>query len=391
MAVRVVTRRGVRRLFIDIRYKNPDGTRARYRKDADVQTMAGARAEERRCLAALVATGSPCGLKTEEPATACSPNVTEEPPPAHVHVAPGRAAPAPAVPPPVENGVTFKEVVDEYLRSFAPSRLKPSTQTSYGKVIHGLLLPRLGKRLAASIDATVVRELDLLLVRRGTRSSTRRNVQTVLRSILCRFAVEAGLLEAPPRLPKMPPVGRNIVSTLTRDQVRKLLDVSPKAHRLAFMLAAYAGLRAGEVRGLRVRDVDLVAGHLIVRQSICHGIAAAPKSGHQRIVPLVPELREALADIQGRDRDALVSTTARRKPWGEFSLHKAFVSACNRAGLEGWRFHDLRHYFVTALFRGGAAAPVVQKLAGHAHLVTTERYAHVAETDLVDAIRRLTP
>jgi integrase len=57
-------------------------------------------------------------------------------------------------------------------------------------------------------------------------------------------------------------------------------------------------------------------------------------------------------------------------------------------GLTGWRFHDLRH-LVTALFRKGVAAPTVQALAGHAHLTTTERYAHVARTDLKAAIARL--
>src|SRR4051812_46055245 len=100
--------------------------------------MAGARAEERRCLAALVATGSPCGLTAEEPAVASASTVTQ-PPHERVRTAPPRAAPTPAAPPPVESDATFKEVVGEYLRSFAPSRLKPSTQTSYGKVIQGLL------------------------------------------------------------------------------------------------------------------------------------------------------------------------------------------------------------------------------------------------------------
>lgn len=51
-----------------------------------------------------------------------------------------------------------------------------------------------------------------------------------------------------------------------------------------------------------------------------------------------------------------------------------------------WRFHDLRHGFVTALFRGGASAPVVQKLAGHKELSTTARYAHVVDEQLREAV-----
>jgi integrase len=73
----------------------------------------------------------------------------------------------------------------------------------------------------------------------------------------------------------------------------------------------------------------------------------------------------------------------------KYGLRQAFVRACRRAELKGWRFHDLRHFFVTQLFRGGTPAATVQALAGHAHLTTTERYAHVARVDLRAAIERL--
>jgi hypothetical protein len=59
MAVRTVKRRGERRLVIDMLYTKPDGAKGSYRHDAEVLNMAAARAEERRRLAALAATGSP--------------------------------------------------------------------------------------------------------------------------------------------------------------------------------------------------------------------------------------------------------------------------------------------------------------------------------------------
>jgi site-specific recombinase XerD len=89
-------------------------------------------------------------------------------------------------------------------------------------------------------------------------------------------------------------------------------------------------------------------------------------------------------------RDALVSSNGRGEPWTEFALRLAFGRACKRARLDGWRFHDLRHFFVIQRFRGGAPAPAVQALAGHAELATTQLYAHVAALDLEDAIRKLT-
>lgn len=367
MAVRVVKRRGKRRLVIDIYWKKPDGSRGRLRRDAEVQTLAAARAEDRRLLATLVTTGSPLGVSQ---ASAREPE-------------PGAAARR------QEEVPSFGVVARQYVQIFAVSHLKPSTRKGYGWVIDGLLIPRLGHLPVSAVNAQAVREIDALLVSRKARPSTRRNVQSVLRSILCRYAVEAKILSEPPAMPRLPKVGTKVIQTLTTDDVKRLLAHSCPEYRVAFLLAAHAGLRAGEVRGLRWKDVDLAAGRLVVRRSVCRGVADAPKSGHERVVPLTRELRDILAATPEELRQGLVSKTTEGNPWGQFSLYKAFRSACRGAGLKEWRYHDLRHYFVTALFRAGVAARTVQELAGHAHLTTTQRYAHVVDGDLEDAMRRL--
>jgi len=276
-------------------------------------------------------------------------------------------------------------VVKDYLSAFAPSHLKPSTVHGYRKVLDKILVPKIGKLPIDAIDASVVRALDGELVRRGSGRSTRRNVQSVLRSVLRRYAVEAGLLDVAPNLPALPRVGGTVSSTLTVDDVRALLTVSNARERIAFMLAAYAGLRAGEVRGLRWRDVNLTTGQLVVRRSVCHGVAAPPKSGHQRLVPLPAPLRELLDAQKDRALDAPVSIGA-DGPWTQWGLLSAFRSACRRAEMKGWRFHDLRHFYVTSLFRARVPAPTVQRLAGHEHLATTQRYAHLAGIDLTSAV-----
>jgi site-specific recombinase XerD len=86
-----------------------------------------------------------------------------------------------------------------------------------------------------------------------------------------------------------------------------------------------------------------------------------------------------------------VAQTRNGVAWKEFGLRHAFRRACVRAKVtKAWRFHDLRHAFVTRLFRSGAPANVVQQLAGHLELTTTQRYAHTAAADLAAAIARLT-
>jgi integrase len=370
MAVRTVVRRGERRLFIDIRYRDSTGKRTRYRKDAEVQTLLAARAEDRRRLALLAATGSPFGALSPE-----GQPVNQEP----EEDAEIAAAPA------------FKDVAKEYMADYAKSQLKPSTRVGYQKKLDGFLLNAIGDLPITQVSASKVRELDVELVERGAQPSTRRGHQIVLRSILGKFAVERGYLAERPRFPKLPRCGKQIHTALTKDDVDRLLAATPNpAHRRLFLLAAYAGLRAGEVRALRWRDVDLRARVLTVRLSRCKGYLSTPKSGHERLIPLAETLVRELSKTKKPLPDALVCLTSLGSPWGEYGLIQSFKRAGKRAELDAsWRFHDLRHFFVTSLFLTGAPAPAVQMLAGHADLSTTQRYAHTTTTELAAAVARL--
>jgi site-specific recombinase XerD len=143
--------------------------------------------------------------------------------------------------------------------------------------------------------------------------------------------------------------------------------------------------------GSAVEPTTEPANHLVVRENICRGETAAPKSGSERVVPLTARLRQAIeARVKAAPADAKVALTERGTPWGEYGLRQAFARACKRAGItRSWREHDLRHAFVTRLFDEGVGAHVVQALAGHEHLSTTRRYAHVGRSDLRGAIAKL--
>ena len=369
MAVHTVTRRGERRLVIDIRYRNPDGSRARFRRDAEVQTLTAARAEDRRRLAAIALTGSPWGETVPRPELQAKPAAEV-------------ACTEPVAP-------SFEDVAKTFLSEYAPTCLKPSTIHGYRKVIEKVLKPRIGATPINAIDVNVARKLDGELVVLEAKPSTRRNALIVLRSVLG-YALEAKLLHTRPELPELPKVGRTVIETMTDAEFEKALAKSNAKHRIAFLLAGRAGLRAGEVRGLRWSDVDLDRGRLVVRQAICVGVVATPKSGHQRMVPLTDLLAQELVAVPKKERVGLVARKADGTPWKEFGLRQAFRRACMKAKLgRCWRFHDLRHLFVTGLFRAGVPANVAQALAGHHDLATTQRYAHATDGDLVAAIALL--
>jgi len=371
MTIRRVTRRGETRLVIDIHYRKPDGSQGRFRKDAQVQSLGAARTEERRLITLIAQHGEPFEPRPEGAAVFVDGGD------------PGRP-------------MRFGEAVALFRSGKAITRLKPSTRKGYEEVLSTWLLPKFGERPLEEITFAEVTQLDADMVRDGASPSRRGNVQIVLRSVL-RAALDAGKLAAMPRLPSLPKKGRKVLIPLSVDQVERILAVAPPSQRLAFALAAFAGLRAGEIRALRWADVELddggavepggTGGVLVVRFSQTKGETTTPKSGHEREIPLAPRLAALLREARPEHRRGLVSTATNGQPWGEYGLNQALKRALGRAGIEGsWRFHDLRHFFVTQLFRRGGSAPAVQALAGHLHLTTTQIYAHVAQADLRNTI-----
>lgn len=260
-------RRGETRWVIDIRYTDGNGKRRRYRRDAQVQTRAGKEAEERRIRENIALHGSVFESKPEPANTA--------------------------------RETTFKEATGAFMDGPAISQLKHTTRAGYREIIETRLLPRFGAIPIETITFAVVQRLDADMVEEGLSPSRRRNTQIVIRSIL-RSAVDTGKLADMPRLPPLPKVGRRVLRRLTADQVNVILAVAAPAQRVPIALAAYAGLRAGEVRALEWGDVELNTGVIIVRRSTSRGETSTPKSGHEREIPIAAPLREILLDAGHR-------------------------------------------------------------------------------------------
>src|SRR5688500_2775277 len=113
MTIRKVVRKGESRLVIDIVYRKKDGKTGRYRKDAQVQTMAATRAEERRILANVAQFGEPFEPKPE----------------------PLEAK---------ETTVSFQDVVEIFRKGKAITKLKPTTRNGYEEILTTRLIPRFG-------------------------------------------------------------------------------------------------------------------------------------------------------------------------------------------------------------------------------------------------------
>jgi integrase len=179
------------------------------------------------------------------------------------------------------------------------------------------------------------------------------------------LAVRRGLLSRSPLdalSPSERPKQRNAkpVARLDPAELAKLVHAgSTKRWRAALGLAAWAGLRLGELRGLRWADVDLVSGVLHVRRSL--GRDGTPQEtktdAGQRAVPLFPELRTLLVKWKleaehSQESDYLLSTVDGH-PVSERNLRRvldhAKVDAGLDQGVERLSWHSLRHSFASML------------------------------------------
>lgn len=183
------------------------------------------------------------------------------------------------------------------------------------------------------------------------------------------------------------PVGKTpdiVVPTVA--QVRALIAHAPQEwFALALKIASEAGLRAGEVCGLRVQDVDLMRRviHVRAQASITAGedVRELKSDSSRRDIPISAGLAMDIAQaLEGRDlaADSRVLVT----DWGNpvFASRVSHLMADTRraAGVpEDVHFHCMRHFFASRLLAQGVPLPTVAALLGHSSPVVTARiYSH---------------
>jgi integrase len=150
-----------------------------------------------------------------------------------------------------------------------------------------------------------------------------------------------------------------------------------------------SGWRKGEIQRLTWPDVDRASGRIALRRE--HS-----KNGEPRVLPLVGELAE-LIERRWTAREHLTpgGTTALSpfvfhrdgQPVGDF--RKVWATACEKAGVGGTLFHDLRRSAVRNMDRAGVSQSVAMALSGHRTASVYRRYRIVAEDDLREALARM--
>lgn len=314
-------------------------------------------------------------------------------------------------------GVTFREVAHAYLEWLEHVRgAKPSTIRSHrsdlaepgtpharaGGITAGRIMAMLGDRPAAKVTPTEVEQLLRAVAATGVSPRSVNRTREIVCAVF-NFGTKStsfSLLSNPAvgtdrrRVPEPGPlvfytpeeieaIARSFEAGLHRvDRANRaeMADFENRRDAEAVRIAAYCGLRLGELLALRWRDVDWAGSALTVSRSWSAGVEGATKSGHVRRVPLADQAAAALDRLSQRDDfvapDEYVFCNALGRPLDGSALRRRYKRARGAAGLRPLRWHDLRHTFGSLLVASGVDLVSVKDAMGHSQLTTTGRYLH---------------
>lgn len=271
--------------------------------------------------------------------------------------------------------MTVGQWCDLWLESYASHR--PST-VKQARVHLRLIREAFGSTPLAAVKPSDVKLFTARLSQRGLADSY---VYAVYRRLAQIFgdAVHDGLLARNPCSRRTAPrSGAQRPYVATTEQVWDLHDAVPEHLRPAILLGAFAGLRTAEVCGLRPADVDFMRGLIVPAQQ--HGGLPLKSAASATTIPIPRALTLRLSEAVARGNGEAVVSDALGRPLPPWAISRAVQrTRAEVVGLpQGFRFHDLRHYYASMLIAEGLDVKIVQSRLRHASVATTlGTYGHL--------------
>ena len=282
---------------------------------------------------------------------------------------------------PRAGNVPFGDFADTWLAGRYD--IRPSTRSLYRGFINNHLNPSLGEIPVGRLRASHGRDLMASSKEQGVSDSLLRKAMTLATSIL-ESAVSEGLIAENTfrrlKLPKEPPVEMRL---LDRDELSDLLEAMTPHFRTFVLTAIVLGARFGELAGLRPENLDLLRRRLTIKEQLVEWEGtprrSEPKTPASIRTLAIPDFlaRELEHQLDQRSTRDYVFPSESGGPIRKSNFNRRhWQPTLKKAGLEGTRFHSLRHSCAALLVELGAHPKLVQSQLGHSSIrVTLDQYA----------------
>lgn len=309
---------------------------------------------------------------------------------------------------------TLRQEVDEWMAGARAGTIlnkrerpyKPAVLRNYELSLRLRVLPTLGDRRLSDIGFVDLLRLKEQLIGDGCTGSTLRNTFVPLQAIYRRARLEQRVIVDPTMDLPLPTAGSRDRAATPKEAVG-LIEATAEDVRPLLATAFYSGLRRGELRGLRVGDVDIETQVIQVRRSWDDKEGEiTPKSDAGTRTVLLPDalkpylepLVEGRADgdlVFGRGADTAFDprAIARKAERAWTALDEARRAKWEEAGAEQaneptplvrFTFHEARHSFSTWLDHAGISEARADRYMGHSSGKVSGRYRHLLPTRIAD-------
>ncbi len=292
----------------------------------------------------------------------------------------------------------FRLALDEYLITLESEYKSKNTIAIYGYAIERLHR-FVGDLAPAAIDTAVLRRFLLHLQKEGLSATTQKDYLRAIKTWLRWLAAEGGygVTEDAGARAKAPRVVKDAITPLTDEELQCLIDGCEKnswrGQRLRTIQAVLldTGIRASELCGLRLRDLDL-------DHSTIYVLAESDKTKKGRTIGLGRKCRLALGrwwtrqrcrSSMDQDPDAPLFPGNAGEPMTPNSLLKLVSRLAKRANVEDVYPHRYRHTFSILALRSGMNPYTLMHTLGHKDLTMVKRYMAIVDSDVsADKIAR---
>ncbi|ELE2677874.1 site-specific integrase [Salmonella enterica] len=191
---------------------------------------------------------------------------------------------------------------------------------------------------------------------------------------------------------KIPSVRNKRVRWLEKEEAKRLIDECPEPLKSVVKFALATGLRKSNIMNLEWQQIDM-------QRRVAWVNPEDSKSNRAIGVALNDTACKVLRDQIGKHHKwVFVHTTAAKRADGtstpavrkmRIDSKTSWLSACRRAGIEDFRFHDLRHTWASWLIQSGVPLSVLQEMGGWESIEMVRRYAHLAPNHLTEHARKI--
>ncbi len=235
------------------------------------------------------------------------------------------------------------------------------------------------------INKAMIEHIKAEKLNTGVSYGTVNHVLSFLRAVLNKAKNEWEWLDTIPTI-KMLPVNNDRVRFLTHEEINRLLKELPEHLNAMARFSLATGLREANVTGLQWTQIDMARACAWIN-------ASESKSGKAIALPLNSDAMEVL-----KEREQMRSTigihvkhvfTYKGKPVSRANNH-AWRKALVRAGINDFRWHDLRHCWASNHIMKGTPLNVLKELGGWHDLTMVLRYAHLSSEHLAQYAENVT-